>query len=1096
MFDSDGRDGPLPPGYSQSYEQVDHASSQLGGPWLQTQLELSLGIGVTAFLLFCLLRKLDRCKVLYAPRTLLKGFSPHEVHDTSSLFGWILPTLRTSEFTVLQIVGLDAAVLLSFFRTCFLFFLTLSVLAWTVLVPINYRENGSSEGVPQPRPHKNNTDSLWPNNLPLTYLDSSSSSTLWTSNVTELTINKVKHGSTVYLTSHLVFTYVFTILAFLFLQRNWRRYIPLRQLFSLELTHSIPARTIMCTNLPPHLRSERALAEYFESIRLGELESTSLGVDSVTVTRAVGGMKQLLDERTKSLKQLEKAWTSWLGNPAPVNGKKAVENYDPELELDKILDPEQQESIPTTTTTTTTTSTSMSRQGRTTGSRLPRSNGRLIDFGHDLNEDDETDRQNNQDDDENIDLEAHLLTPSIPTIVNPNKKRPTLRLSWFSKKVDALDFYAQQFKKADQAVVRRRKGRFRPTGVAFVTFQTLAAAQIAAQTVHYPHANVFETELAPEPRDINWSNLSLSKSARFIRKIMVTITLLVLLSVWLVPVLFLAQLLSWKTIKDTAPRLAEFIGKSPRLRGFVQTSLPSLAMVAFNNILPFFLDGLSVFQGLQARSWIEYSLLKKYHLTLLFTTLFAFVTSSTLGLLRELSQSPQKVLDKLATTLPGGRNFFVSYVMLSGLAFMPLQLLELATVIPRWFYVAFITRTPRDHAELNRPSMVNLGTVYPQALLMFTIGMTYSIISPLVLPFTTLYFGMAYLVYKYKFLFVYYRPYESRGQAWPLAFNRMGWALLIMQLFMFALFTVRKAFLLSGSLIPLFIATAYTTWSIGNSYKNLSRFVNLSQACAATNGTNTDVVRLRRGHPVTSKQTNLNRGRYKHNGEGIYVVGKNNRTDYSQPPMSESFPGVLNTGSRLYNHPALTGPLPEPWLPILAEPDLKSEIPDAVKQAMTGGNAVIVNLRRRWNIAKRAVKKSAQVVSNVTNGRGGGGGVGNDGIPRSKSDRSMDEDHPARAWREQETSSAVPSGSRRMSHYRDDDRRDSDELTSPIEHGDYDEDEFDDEEDENLEDEQGRTLTRYSTYWHHRPSSRDQFPPTRTMGGQESDRDDDDDDER
>ena len=36
-------------------------------------------------------------------------FSPHEAHSHSA-FGWILPTLRTSEFTILQIVGLDAAV--------------------------------------------------------------------------------------------------------------------------------------------------------------------------------------------------------------------------------------------------------------------------------------------------------------------------------------------------------------------------------------------------------------------------------------------------------------------------------------------------------------------------------------------------------------------------------------------------------------------------------------------------------------------------------------------------------------------------------------------------------------------------------------------------------------------------------------------------------------------------------------------------------------------------------------------------------------------------------------------------------------------------
>lgn len=86
---------------------------------------------------------------------------------------------------------------------------------------------------------------------------------------------------------------------------------------------------------------------------------------------------------------------------------------------------------------------------------------------------------------------------------------------------------------------------------------------------------------------------------------------------------------------------------------------------------------------------------------------------------------------------------------------MPLQLLELGTVIPRYFYQIFLTKTPRDYAELNAPSMVNLGVVYPQALLIWTLGLTYSIIMPVILPFTTIYFGLAYLVYKYRFLFVF-----------------------------------------------------------------------------------------------------------------------------------------------------------------------------------------------------------------------------------------------------------------------------------------------------------------------------------------------------
>ena len=41
------------------------------------------------------------------------GFSPHEAHAHQALFGWIMPTIRTSEFTVLQMVGLDAAVVSS-----------------------------------------------------------------------------------------------------------------------------------------------------------------------------------------------------------------------------------------------------------------------------------------------------------------------------------------------------------------------------------------------------------------------------------------------------------------------------------------------------------------------------------------------------------------------------------------------------------------------------------------------------------------------------------------------------------------------------------------------------------------------------------------------------------------------------------------------------------------------------------------------------------------------------------------------------------------------------------------------------------------------
>jgi hypothetical protein len=101
---------------------------------------------------------------------------------------------------------------------------------------------------------------------------------------------------------------------------------------------------------------------------------------------------------------------------------------------------------------------------------------------------------------------------------------------------------------------------------------------------------------------------------------------------------------------------------------------------------------------------------------------------------------------------------------------MPLQLLNLGVIFPRMIYRMFITRTPRgkrtctlfspfnscswlDFAELNAPPMINYGVVYPQAILIFVITLLYSVIQPLILIFGAVYFGSAYVVYKYKLLF-------------------------------------------------------------------------------------------------------------------------------------------------------------------------------------------------------------------------------------------------------------------------------------------------------------------------------------------------------
>lgn len=84
---------------------------------------------------------------------------------------------------------------------------------------------------------------------------------------------------------------------------------------------------------------------------------------------------------------------------------------------------------------------------------------------------------------------------------------------------------------------------------------------------------------------------------------------------------------------------------------------------------------------------------------------------------------------------------------------MPLNLLLLGAIIIRGFYHLFICSTPREHADNRKPWAFNYGIGYPAPLLVFAIVFEYSLISPLILLFGTVYFCFTYVVYKYQFLY-------------------------------------------------------------------------------------------------------------------------------------------------------------------------------------------------------------------------------------------------------------------------------------------------------------------------------------------------------
>jgi len=102
---------------------------------------------------------------------------------------------------------------------------------------------------------------------------------------------------------------------------------------------------------------------------------------------------------------------------------------------------------------------------------------------------------------------------------------------------------------------------------------------------------------------------------------------------------------------------------------------------------------------------------------------------------------------------------------------------------------------------------------------------------------------------------VFYKPYESQGQAWPLTFVRLIWGVVIFLLFMIGIFILKKSYIMSSLLVPLLVGTILWSWHTSKTLKPLSEFVSLSSVFEVQRGEDTaDVLRLRAGHPVTWSQ--------------------------------------------------------------------------------------------------------------------------------------------------------------------------------------------------------------------------------------------------
>ncbi|KAB2057388.1 hypothetical protein ES319_A11G164900v1 [Gossypium barbadense] len=387
-------------------------------------------------------------------------------------------------------------------------------------------------------------------------------------------------------------------------------------------------------------------------------------------------------------------------------------------------------------------------------------------------------------------------------------KRPSLKtgfLGLWGNRVDAIDFYTSIVERLSRDICGEREKVNSNTKsimpAAFVSFKTRWGAAVCAQTQQSRNPTTWLTEWAPEPRDVYWENLAIPFVFLTIRRLIAAVAFFFLTFFFMIPIAIVQSLANIESIEKALPFLKPII-EVKFIKSFIQGFLPGIALKIFLLLLPTILMMMSKFEGFISLSALERRSASRYYFFQFINVFFGSIITGTafLQLNHFIHQSTSQIPKTIGVSIPMKATFFITYIMVDGWAGVAGEILRLKPLIIYHLKNSFLVKTEKDREEAMDPGTVGFNTGEPQIQLYFLLGLVYAVVTPILLPFITVFFALAYVVYRHQ-------EYESAAAFWPDVHVRVVAALIVSQLLLMGLLSTKEASQSTPLLITLPVLT-------------------------------------------------------------------------------------------------------------------------------------------------------------------------------------------------------------------------------------------------------------------------------------------------